>query len=75
MMQIGPSNIVLDGDTAYHGKGHSSPHFWPTLLWHGNSSQQLLSSCRILFHIPEPVSAFGWLVYGAGIYNITGGVT
>jgi len=28
-----------------HGKGHSTPSFRPTLLWHGRSSQELLSSC------------------------------
>ena len=44
---LGPGGIVLDGDPAPHGEGHSSPSptFRPTLLWHGRPSQQLLSSC------------------------------
>jgi len=25
---LGPGDIVLDGDPAPHGKGHSNPHFW-----------------------------------------------
>jgi len=46
---LGPGDVVLNGDPApRHEKGHTSPpSFRPTLLWHGRSSQQLLSSCYL----------------------------
>jgi len=43
---LGPRDIVLDGDLAPPTeRGTAAPTFWPTLLWHGRPSQQLLSSC------------------------------
>jgi len=45
---LGRGDIVLDGNPAPLGKGHSSPSplFAPRLLWpNGRPSQQLLSSC------------------------------
>jgi len=50
---LGPGHIVLDGDRAPDGKGHSSPPplFGPCLLWpNGCPSQLLLSSCTFLHY-------------------------
>jgi len=46
---LGPGHVVSDGDPAPNGKGHSTPTFQPTLLWHGLPSQQLLVSLFLAY--------------------------
>jgi len=49
--EVGPGEIVLDGDQAPPRKGTQQfPHFSALFaqLWHGHLSQQLLSSCSFI---------------------------
>jgi len=44
--EVGPADIVLDGDPALPKRGKASPLFGPCLLWrNGRPSQLLLSFC------------------------------
>jgi len=56
---LGPDDIVLYGDSAFNGKGHSSPSplFGQCLLWpNGCPSRQLLSCCFNTFCVISHVT-------------------
>jgi len=51
---LGPGHIVLDGDQAPHGKGHSSPppQFSAHLLWHGRGSPISATAELLIIRLP-----------------------